>query len=158
MIETVSVNGVTRLEFNQPTILPSFIDQQVNSTDTRRLENSTIDESKLSLSKINAEDIFKINILRDMPEDDESNEGSLDRNLRNEFYLSIIEWNENYLDILTNFTYPLEVSNGKYKDRIEINVKNPNIFVSALSKAPLDTQFTKLAKEIPKQLPKGIDG
>lgn len=96
--------------------------------------------------------------MRDKPEVDESIEGSLDQNLRNEFYLSIIEWNENYLDILTNFTFPLEVSNGKFKDRMEINVKNPNMFVSALSRAPLDTQFTKLVKDIPSQLPKGIDG
>ena len=84
-----------------------------------------------------------------MPEADDSYEEVIDQNLRSQFYLSITEWTENYIDILTNFSFPLEVSNGKYKDRIEIKVKNPNMFISASTKLPLDPKFTKLVKEIP---------
>ena len=69
--------------------------------------------------------------------------------MRNQFYLSIKEWNENFIDLDVNFTFPLEVSNGRFKDRIEVNVKNPSLFVSEASKMPLDKKFTKLVKEIP---------
>ena len=50
------------------------------------------------------------------------------------------------------------MSNGKYKDRMEVNVKNPSMFVSEASKMPLDKKFTTLVKEIPAQLPKSMDG
>lgn len=63
--------------------------------------------------------------------------------------MSIKEWEQNFIDLDVNFTFPLEVSNGKFKDRIEVNVKNPSMFISEASKMQLDKKFTKLVKEIP---------
>ena len=69
---------------------------------------------------------------------DESDEEIVDKDLRNQFYLSITEWTEDYIELFINFTYPLEVSNGDYKDRMEIEVLNSSYFISAESMKPLD--------------------
>ena len=84
MIEEINNNGISRLAFNQPTIVPSFLTEKQSFQDSRRLDsNNSNNSSHLELSKINAEDLFEISILRDMPEIDESSEDSMDQNLRN---------------------------------------------------------------------------
>jgi hypothetical protein len=70
------------------------------------------------------------------------------------YTLDITEWDENFMLIFINFTNPMAISNGEYRDTIVVQVKNPDIFISAVSGETLAVENSLLGSiSFPRQLP-----
>ena len=67
VIKSFNNNGTSRLEFSEPTILPSFLIGDEHFQTVRRLENTIQDLNHVPLSRINAEDLFEIRIMKELP-------------------------------------------------------------------------------------------
>ena len=59
--------------------------------------------------------------------------------------------------IFINFTQPLLVSKGTYRDSVSLKFKNLALFVSKESAVSLQTENSEISKTIPRQLPKNVD-
>ena len=73
------------------------------------------------------------------------------------FSLDLTDWREDGIDLLINFTNPEIVSQGKQSDKVQMIIKNPNLFISAETGEILQSQFQVIEnKSFPRQLPKGV--
>ena len=56
-----------------------------------------------------------------------------------------------------NVSEPLYLSNGILPDQVLINMKKPDLFISAASGEPLDPDNVIVTGSISTQVPKGVD-
>lgn len=80
------------------------------------------------LSELDLNDVFSINI-----ESKESAEGP-------EYDLKLVEWSPFFIDMRFKFETPALVSRGATLDKISIDIKKPELFVSKVSNEPLVTK------------------
>jgi hypothetical protein len=68
-----------------------------------------------------------------------------------------VEWSPDKFEIYINFTNPLVISQGKQRDEVNLVVKNPAWFKSAVNGKSIDVNLGALVLSLPRQLPTGVD-
>lgn len=69
----------------------------------------------------------------------------------------ITDWHEWGLELYLNFSNPLAISTGTTKDRIIVKIIDRSLFESLDGKEVLMSDRVYLQKDIPKQLPLGVE-
>jgi len=126
-LDEITRDGIIKFKFNQPLIVPNFEQKRRN----------LLAMSDLDVSRDIVQITFGLN-----------SESTKVTDVR--FTLQIIEWEEDHLHVFMNFTDPLQISQGNYRDQLKVKIVNPNLFISKLSGEPLPSSSLKLSKSIPR--------
>jgi hypothetical protein len=66
-------------------------------------------------------------------------------------------WDEKGIGLQLNFSDPTRISNGKYEDKVFIQIHNTDLFVSAKNGLKLDPLSAISIESVPRQAPFEID-
>ena len=114
-VDKFTPNGDVGINFNQPINVPfDFVENKEG--DNGRL----LAEGGISVSQINANDMFSIFVLQ------KSEEDSQDLG----YSIKLTEWTTKKMGVKVDFQNPLAVSRGIEPDQFMLSIKNPKLFVS----------------------------
>ena len=78
-------------------------------------------------------------------------ENTNDNDAEQDFYLVLTDWTEDGMKTKMVMKNPLEASNGKNRDGVQVKLKNPNLFISKETGMPLSKENSNLpASEMPR--------
>ena len=141
LLKEINRNGLLTIDFNQPLVLPAFVDR-LNGDDERRLAAETNPIDDLNSTIVDALDL-QIQIYSD-------DEGAT------QFEYSLIQWTEERLQIKLEFTHPLSISRGFYKDDFIVEVKDPRFFMSKNYPGEVLENNYRMMHELSRQLPPDV--
>ena len=93
-------DGKISLNFNQPLVVPSFLDQSGDASSSRRLLSGSSSNGKISPKNINVNEVVKLDFLLKSQESDIK------------YSLELQNWGSTEVAIKINFTEPLLISQG----------------------------------------------
>jgi len=129
-ISEFSREGSVKVLFNQPLIVPMFINEILNMT-----ENTTL--SLVGLEEIDvSRDILELRFVLNSNEDPD----------KIKFYIELKEWNEKHLIVDVNFTDPLIISKGPRGQRRPIFAPRS---VSSMLATPSSTRAAAIPRHTP---------
>jgi hypothetical protein len=132
-VDSISRDGLVKIQFNQDTIVPDFINQATN------------ERSLSSLESINVNSIA--NFIFVVKSDIEPSDL--------QYFLTLEQWSERDMWIRINFTEPLYVSKGKYNDAVIIDFKTPQLIRTKVGGKTLKSIM--ITQDILTQVPLGVD-
>jgi hypothetical protein len=74
-----------------------------------------------------------------------------------EFFLEVTNWTSEFIEVYLNFTNPLLISKGQEHDMLVCKILNKELFRARFSNDVLMNDRIYLQKNLPRQLPRGVD-